>query len=198
MFIYKTTNLINNKIYIGQTTKDKTKSYLGSGTYFKKALKKYSKENFKREIMEHCSNMDELNEREIYWIRECNSQDKNIGYNLANGGTSQGKHSEETRKKISESNKGIKHSEETKRKISQATKGIERSEETRKKMSIAQKGRKLSEQHKNKLSESKKGKKLSKQHRKKISESQKGRVVSTETRKKISEAKKNTKPLSKL
>ena len=51
MIIYKTTNLINKKIYIGQDTKNNP-NYLGSGKYFKYALKKYGKENFSKEIIE--------------------------------------------------------------------------------------------------------------------------------------------------
>ena len=76
------------------------------------------------------------------------------------------KHTEETKKKISESLKGRKLSEEHKRKLSKALKGIHRSEETRKKMSERQKGNKncnwgkhLSEEHKRKISEAQKGSK---------------------------------------
>ena len=46
-FIYKTTNLINGKIYIGQHTTDNINDrYLGSGVYFLRAVKKYGKKNF--------------------------------------------------------------------------------------------------------------------------------------------------------
>jgi group I intron endonuclease len=85
MIIYKTTNLINNKIYIGQDSKNNPK-YLGSGLILKKAIKKYGEKNFKKEILEHCINQDELNEREKYWIKELNSIVPN-GYNITDGGT---------------------------------------------------------------------------------------------------------------
>jgi len=63
--LYKTTNLINNKTYIGiHQTNDLNDGYLGSGIAFKKALKKYGKENFFREIIETCSSFDELLEKE--------------------------------------------------------------------------------------------------------------------------------------
>ena len=47
MIIYKTTNLVNKKIYIGQDSKNNPE-YLGSGAIVKKAIKKYGKENFKK------------------------------------------------------------------------------------------------------------------------------------------------------
>jgi group I intron endonuclease len=102
MIIYKTTNLINNKIYIGKDCYNNPK-YLGSGLLLNKAIKKYGKGNFKKEIIEHCSTKEHLNEREIYWIEYYNSRDSNIGYNIAKGGhggfTKSGyKHSEESRK----------------------------------------------------------------------------------------------------
>lgn len=73
---------------------------------------------------------------------------------------------------------GKKHTEETKRHISEIQKGQKRGpcpEETRKKISEAQKGRKLTEEHKAKLSEAKIGKKLSPEHCAKLSEAQKKR-----------------------
>lgn len=47
MVIYKTTNLINGKIYIGQDSKDRP-NYYGSGKLIHRAIKKYGKENFKK------------------------------------------------------------------------------------------------------------------------------------------------------
>lgn len=51
MIVYKTTNLINNKIYIGKDTHDNPK-YLGSGIVLKRAIKKYGKLNFLKETIE--------------------------------------------------------------------------------------------------------------------------------------------------
>jgi len=111
MIIYKTTNLKNGKFYIGKDAKNK-KSYLGSGKVLKQAIEKYGKENFKKEILEYCTDLEHLDEREIYWIDKLNAVEE--GYNLTEGGTggdtSYGrvfpKLSDETKEKISKSLKG--------------------------------------------------------------------------------------------
>jgi len=117
MIIYKTTNLINNKIYIGQDSHNNPK-YLGSGTILVNAIKKYGKDKFKKEIIEECKTVDELNEREKYWIKFFNSQDKKIGYNIYEGGGGDGYMSKETKNKLSESHKNKIFSEEHKNNIS--------------------------------------------------------------------------------
>ena len=87
-YIYKTTNLINGKIYIGQkkSTIFLDSDYLGSGVRLKSAIKHYGKENFKVELLEECYSREQLNDREIYYIGKYNSQDLTIGYNLTKGG----------------------------------------------------------------------------------------------------------------
>ena len=67
MVIYKTTNLVNGKQYIGRDAKNNPK-YLGSGSLLKKAIQKYGKESFKKEILEVCKSENELKEREEYWL----------------------------------------------------------------------------------------------------------------------------------
>lgn len=88
MYIYKTTNLINNKIYIGLSSRgiEESTEYLGSGTYITSAIQKYGKENFIKEIIQVCQNKEELNNAEIYWIDFYKSTDSNIGYNILSGG----------------------------------------------------------------------------------------------------------------
>lgn len=86
MVIYKTTNLINNKIYIGQDSKNNPK-YLGSGVIFLKALKKYNKNNFSKEIIDSATSIEELNLKEIFWINKFNSTNQKIGYNISLGGS---------------------------------------------------------------------------------------------------------------
>lgn len=85
MQIYKITNLINNKIYIGKdTTSDP--NYFGSGLLINRAFKKYGKENFTKEVIDIADDFDDLSSKEIYWISQYNSTDKKIGYNIATGG----------------------------------------------------------------------------------------------------------------
>ena len=65
-YIYKTTNLINNKMYIGKhrSTVFEPDKYIGSGPILIKAIKKYGKENFKCELIEWCETKQQLDERE--------------------------------------------------------------------------------------------------------------------------------------
>jgi group I intron endonuclease len=84
MIIYKTTNIINGKYYIGKDINN-SEHYLGSGVLLKRAIKKYGKENFIKEILEHCETLDVLDKREKFWIKELNSI--SLGYNLTDGGT---------------------------------------------------------------------------------------------------------------
>lgn len=103
MVIYKTTNLVNGKIYIGQSINNDP-NYLGSGARLSTAIKKYGKENFQKEIIEECDPIN-ADEREIFWISFFESTDRNIGYNILEGG--QGRIGtelpKETKLKISES-----------------------------------------------------------------------------------------------
>lgn len=88
-FIYETTNNINGMKYIGQKTYDKNgnwKTYLGSGIYLKRAVDKYGKENFRREILEECPSKETLDEREIYWIKYFDAVNSKNYYNIASGG----------------------------------------------------------------------------------------------------------------
>jgi group I intron endonuclease len=84
MIIYKTTNLLNGKFYVGKDEKNNP-YYLGSGKILKLAIKKYGIENFKKEIIETCKTIDELNEREKFWINVLSAT--TFGYNIAEGGT---------------------------------------------------------------------------------------------------------------
>lgn len=180
MIIYKTTNLINGKIYIGQDSKNND-NYFGSGDLIKKAIKKYGLINFKKEILCLCETQKELNEMEQKFILDYCSTNKSIGYNICVGGTNgtmlNRKHSVETKQQMSEVRIGMKLSDEHKKNISKAHKGKIISEETKKKMSISQKSvihNPLSEEIKEKIRNKKLGKKASNETKKKMSESHSG------------------------
>lgn len=173
--IYKTTCLVNGKIYIGQTTDLENKNYLGSGTNILRAINKYGKENFIRETLIECYNQIELDEWEYLYIWEYNSRNKNIGYNIAKGavlgaiGDMSHTKLPEVRAKMSASAKGKTFSAETRAKISEnhadmsgenhPMYGKTHSAETRAKMSEAHKGKTISEETREKLKEARKGKK---------------------------------------
>ena len=84
--VYKTTNLVNNKIYIGiHSTNDINDGYLGSGVYLFSDLKKYGKENFKREVLYECSSRDIAAAIEASLVNEDFVYRKDT-YNLKPGG----------------------------------------------------------------------------------------------------------------
>ena len=85
-FLYKITNQINNKIYLGKhKTKNLDDGYFGSGKLLKRAITKYGKENFSFEILELFNSEEELNQAEKELITEefCQRDDN---YNLCVGG----------------------------------------------------------------------------------------------------------------
>ena len=83
--IYKTTCLVNGKIYIGQTIHWRDKSYLGSGVLFLNALKKYGRKNFKRETLKLCYSQPQLDAWETVMVRKYDSTNPDIGYNILPG-----------------------------------------------------------------------------------------------------------------
>ena len=108
MIVYKTTNLINGKIYVGQDSKNNPR-YLGSGAIIKRAIKKYGVENFKKEIIEVCHSKNEMDEKEKYWIKKLKTIEN--GYNISEGGNGclGCKQSDETKQKRREKNIGEKN-----------------------------------------------------------------------------------------
>lgn len=143
--IYRITNLINGKTYIGQHQyKDLNDSYIGSGKHLRAAQAKYGIENFKKEILvfniskkEHIDLLEKTfiaAEREKVGAENC--------YNITDGG---------------EGVLGRPTSEETKQKIGAANKGKVRTAAMRAYWSTVHKGKKHSEETKKKISEKLKG-----------------------------------------
>ena len=125
MIIYKITNLVNNKVYIGQTIQD-LKLRWGAHKRAMKAKKdhplynsmnKYGVDNFKIEEIATASSIKELNRKEVCWANVYKAHDREFGYNLRECGGNRGKHSKETKKKISNALKGRICSKEPKEKM---------------------------------------------------------------------------------
>lgn len=138
--IYKTTNLINDKIYIGKhQTENINDAYLGSGIALETAIKKYGKQNFKKEILFVFGTESEMNQKEKEIVTEsfiATSKTYNMGVGGEGGSHFKGKnHSEETKKKLSEIAKNRKVSDETRKKISDANRRRVLSDETKLKIS---------------------------------------------------------------
>jgi len=159
-YIYKITNRIDKKIYVGQTIQDveaRWKDHLKKGSncrYLKSAINKYGLDNFDFKLV--CITFDNLlDDMEIKYIEQYNSLVPN-GYNLRLGGNS-GRHNAETKQKISETLKknfanglvhskpqlGKPHSEITKKKLSEAHKGKQKSQESINKSIISRRKNKV-------------------------------------------------------
>ncbi len=89
--IYQITNKINQKKYVGQTTRsfiskiNDYKKWLGND-YLNNAIKKYGWDCFEFKIIDSGSNLDELNNKEIYYINKFKTTNKSLGYNIEVGG----------------------------------------------------------------------------------------------------------------
>jgi group I intron endonuclease len=215
MIIYQIINKINHKSYIGLTTKS-TQERLNQHRQHKKslishAIRKYGIDNFIIQELDYGSSIEELNEKESYWIERLDTVSPN-GYNLKGGGK-YGSLSEYSRKKISKTLSGRKlppFSKEHKRKISEALKKIDPksrwgygkkySQQHRKRISDALTGKKKSLAMRKKISRLHKGKKISNTHKQRLSflnsgknNPMYGKTHSIETRKKISRVHKGKK-----
>ncbi len=149
--VYKHTNKINGKVYIGQTCKEPTRRWESrsgykSCTHFNRAIEKYGWDNFEHEVLYAELALEEADEIERKLIKEYKSNDPNFGYNIKEGGHNS-KLPEITKERISKAKKGSHASEETKKKLSDMRQkenhpmwGRHHTEESKKKMSEARKG----------------------------------------------------------
>lgn len=198
MIIYKITNNINDKIYIGQTTQALEKRWWqhchdkkGYCRALANAIAKYGPENFTVEQIDVACTRDELDRKEIYWIKFYDSMNHKKGYNLLGGGNHP-VFSEETRKKLSLSRKGRKLSQRHKDNIRKANLGKRMSEETKNKLRVLFSGtngpfygKHHTEYAKQKISENNRGKIVSSESRKKMSLARSGKRLSNEHKQKI-------------
>ncbi|MBO5143016.1 MAG: GIY-YIG nuclease family protein [Clostridia bacterium] len=159
--VYIHINKFNGKVYVGITCRKPEYRWNNGKGYYKKgqskmynAIQKYGWENFEHKILFENLTKEEAEQKEIELIEQYKSYDDKFGYNITKGGNCVGNMTEETKRKISEANKGKqgwnkgihigigeenpfygkKHSEETKRKISEANKGRKMSEEQKEKI----------------------------------------------------------------
>lgn len=191
--IYKTTCLVNGKIYIGQHYIHSQKTldpwYIGSGAIMIKAIKRYGVENFKRDIL--CvikvNKPRLINKLEEIFISKYQSNDLSIGYNVLSTAVNKDcpspmKVPEIARKSAENQRRFYALNPEFRKKRAERIREVARLDSTRKKVSEALKG-----------NSNRKGKKNSKEHNQSISKANKGRSLSEEHRMKISQSKKGIK-----
>lgn len=152
--VYMHRNKTNNKKYIGITCQEPTRRWKnGNGykksIYFWRAIQKYGWDNFEHKILFDNLTKEEAESMEVYLIKEMKTTQHDYGYNIENGGNSNGKHSEETKAKIGQAHLGFKFTEESKEKMSKAKKsrissfkGKHHTQESKEKISNNNKGRK--------------------------------------------------------
>ena len=149
--VYKHT-FPNQKVYIGITCQSVHQRWRNGNAYIHNdyitsAIKKYGWDNIKHEILFTGLTKEEAEQKEIELIALYHSNEHDFEYNIANGGNHHGKHSEETKKRISEAHIGMKYGDDFKKKQSilksgnKNRLGQKQSEECKRKISEKNKGR---------------------------------------------------------
>ncbi len=134
--IYVLKNNLNGKLYVGQSwiplEQRMGKNGVGykNSTYLYNAMQKYGSSNFTYTVIDEFESQEEADWLEDKLINELQTQTHGVGYNIKNGGSA-GRHSEETKLKISNSLIGREVSAETRSKISQIHKGLKKPEHTK-------------------------------------------------------------------
>ena len=192
VYIHK--NKINNKVYIGITSIKPEERWRNGHGYIKQmlfynAIKKYGWDNFKHEILFENLTKEEAEQKEIELIAQYNSTNICFGYNIQNGGNSVGKFTDETKKKMSESHKGLVFSQEHINNLRKARKGREsgfkgkkHTYETKRKMSEQRRGCNHPFYGKRGKDSPNYGKHHSEETKRKISEGNKGKIISQKQR----------------
>lgn len=218
MIIYKATNIVSGKIYIGKTTCGLNKRKIDHlsdarrqrhNIIFYRAIRKYGEENFKWEIIDRCLFPDVLLEMEKHYIAKFNCKTPN-GYNMTDGGEGVCGciKTKETIEKIRAAHLGKRLSPHHKMKISESERGeknqfygkkhSEKSKELirqsyfkrYKKENHPNFGKHLSEETRAKISASHMGKTISEETKLKLKSTSTGRLHSDESKKKMSEIRK--------
>jgi group I intron endonuclease len=163
--IYKITNNVNGKSYIGQAlsylsdgrkwgTEKRFQCHINNAIYKQcdygilyKAIRKYGKDNFKVDELMKCD-IKELNSKEKYYIDFYNTITPN-GYNLMTGGGNGRVHHKLTRDKMSKTRTGKKHSDITKERIRKSNIGKTCTKQQKQNISNTSKFRGMNEEKKN-------------------------------------------------
>ena len=188
--VYKVTNMLNDKVYIGQTTlelkrRKRQHAYRtrkdDRRTAFHNALLDEGFDNFQWDEIDIADSQEELDRKEKHWIAHYKADDPQFGYNTFEGSIC-AKHTADTKRKISEANKGKQRSAEARQKYSEYAQN--RSAEHQRKITESKIGkptRRLGQKHsleaKKKMSEAKRGFQFTEEHRRKLSDAQKRRFA---------------------
>lgn len=193
-YIYKITNTINNKVYIGQTTRTITERYEehlnhasnSVNRYLYDAMNHYGAESFIVESLEECEDT-KLSDRELYWISHYNSNDRSFGYNMTSGGEGG-----DTCASLSEERKQMRNTA-----IASKLSGKPQSKELVEKRAVKLRGQKRTEEQRQRFSEAQKKRDAStfargftvpQERRDRISRTLTGQVQSEETKLKRKES----------
>ena len=176
---------VTKKKYFCKTSRLDPIKYLGSGTYWKRHIKKHGKHFVETLWISDLYYDTSIKEIALHFSCENNIVESDDWANLIpenglDGGSVH--HSDETRAKISASHIGMKPSEETRSKLSASRTGKKASVETKEKLSILGTGRKPSDETRSKISAAKIGKKQSEEHKAKTSAARTGKKHSDETK----------------
>ena len=213
-YIYKITNKVNGKVYIGKTTRGFDERYnYNFGLYTQNKLLKKDFDILGEDAFEVIKQFDvaysddELDNLEVKYIKEFHSLETECGYNRNSGGT-HGKPTEPLRRELSEVHKGYIMPDEQKDKIRKANSGansymygVPKSDEVKKKISESLKkryeqygspniGRRLSNETKEKLSKALKGRKILEESAKKTGNALRGKPKTEDHKRHISESRK--------
>ena len=196
--IYLITNVVNGKVYVGQTRYPLMRrlnahfleAFAGRTTCaIHRAMAKYGKDAFTIETLETCASTGDLNVAEVKWISFYKALGP-AGYNLTTGGGVGASVSDETRAKMSKANLGRRHTEGARAKMSLAKTGVKmgaQSEQHRLNISAANKGKTRSEEVCRAIA-ARELPPLSSEAREKIASKLRGLEKSQETREKLAAA----------
>ncbi|MER8941355.1 GIY-YIG nuclease family protein [Mesorhizobium sp. M0915] len=193
-FVYKITNLLNGKVYVGQTTQRPAKRWTSHKALsanpkwpIHRAIARHGIANFEFAVIEECADREALDLAECRWIAELRCK-KPRGYNITDGGggTQGYRFSPEARAKLGDRMRGRVVSPETGRKISASKKGWKPSSETIARSAESRRGKHHSDERKAKIGKAHCGRKLSAEHIARRTASRSGYKLSASAREAIS------------